>query len=206
MPKITPFLWFDDQAEQAAEFYVSIFKNSKLGQVSRYGDAGPGPKGGVMVASFELDGQPFTALNGGPQFKFTEAVSFVVDCETQAEVDDFWDKLSAGGEKGRCGWLKDRFGLSWQVVPRALMELAGDPDPEKSRRVMEAMMQMTKIEIAKLEQAHGAKADPPPYAADPASARSMCPRNAGCRSSSPAVSASRRSHSDRYQSRRAAVW
>jgi predicted 3-demethylubiquinone-9 3-methyltransferase (glyoxalase superfamily) len=154
MHKITPFLWFDNQAEEAMNHYVSIFKNSKVGKITRYGDAGPGPKGSVMIASFELEGQPFTALNGGPQFKFTEAVSFVVDCETQAEVDELWEKLSAGGQEGQCGWLKDKFGLSWQIVPKALVELMSDPDPEKSRRVTEAMMQMTRIDIARLRQAH----------------------------------------------------
>jgi predicted 3-demethylubiquinone-9 3-methyltransferase (glyoxalase superfamily) len=154
MQKITPFLWFDNQAEEAMRFYVSIFRNSKPGRILRYGDAGPGPKGSVMIASFELDGQQFTALNGGPHFKFTEAVSFVVNCESQAEVDDYWDKLSAGGATQQCGWLKDKFGLSWQIVPTALIELLNDPDPEKSRRVMEAMLQMTKIDIATLRRAH----------------------------------------------------
>lgn len=154
MQKITPFLWFDSQAEEAANFYVSIFKNSKIGAISRYGDAGPGPKGSVMVVSFELEGQTFTALNGGPNFKFTEAISFVVDCKSQAEVDELWDKLSAGGRTQQCGWLKDKYGLSWQIIPTALMELMSDPDPEKSKRVMQAMLQMTKIDIAKLRQAH----------------------------------------------------
>jgi predicted 3-demethylubiquinone-9 3-methyltransferase (glyoxalase superfamily) len=154
MQKISPFLWFDDQAEEAMNFYVSVFKNSKVGNVTRYGDAGPGPKGSVMTASFELEGQPFTALNGGPHFKFTEAVSFFVSCETQAEVDELWDKLSEGGQTQQCGWLKDKFGLSWQIIPVALMELMNDPDPEKSRRVMESMLQMTKIDIAKLRQAY----------------------------------------------------
>jgi predicted 3-demethylubiquinone-9 3-methyltransferase (glyoxalase superfamily) len=154
MQKISPFLWFDDQAEEAMHFYVSVFKNSKTGDVTRYGDAGPGPKGSVMTASFELEGQPFTALNGGPHFKFTEAISFVVSCETQAEVDELWDKLSQGGQTQQCGWLKDKFGLSWQITPVALMELMSDPDPERSRRVMEAMLQMTKIDIAKLRQAY----------------------------------------------------
>lgn len=154
MQKITPFLWFDNQAEEAMRFYVSIFRNSKAGRILRYGDAGPGPKGSVMIASFELDGQQFTALNGGPHFKFTEAVSFVVHCETQAEVDDYWDKLSAGGATQQCGWLKDKFGLSWQIVPTALIELINDPDPEKSRRVTEAMLQMTKIDIATLRRAY----------------------------------------------------
>jgi predicted 3-demethylubiquinone-9 3-methyltransferase (glyoxalase superfamily) len=154
MQKITPFLWFDDRAEEAMSFYASIFKNSKVKGVTRYGDAGPGPKGSVMTASFELEGQQFTALNGGPHFKFTEAISFVVDCETQEEVDEFWDRLSAGGQTQQCGWLKDKFGLSWQIVPSALIELMSDPDPEKARRVTEAMLQMTKIEIAKLQQAY----------------------------------------------------
>jgi predicted 3-demethylubiquinone-9 3-methyltransferase (glyoxalase superfamily) len=154
MQKITPFLWFDNQAEEAMRFYVSIFKNSKPGRILRYGDAGPGPKGSVMIAAFELDGQHFTALNGGPHFKFTEAVSFVVNCETQAEVDDYWDKLSEGGATQQCGWLKDKFGLSWQIVPTALIELINDPDPEKSKRVTEAMLRMIKIDIATLRRAH----------------------------------------------------
>ncbi len=151
--KITPFLWFDKEAEEAAKLYVSIFQNSKVGKVLRYGDTGPGPKGSVMTVSFELEGQQFTALNGGPQFKFTEAVSFVVHCETQAEVDHFWEKLTAGGRPVQCGWLKDKFGLSWQIVPNALIELLSDPDPKKSQRVMAAMMQMVKIDIAKLKEA-----------------------------------------------------
>jgi predicted 3-demethylubiquinone-9 3-methyltransferase (glyoxalase superfamily) len=154
MQKIHPFLWFDNQAEEAMNFYVSIFKNSKVGKVVRYGEAGPGPKGSVMTATFELEGQPFTALNGGPHFKFNEAISFVVDCKSQAEVDELWEKLSAGGEPGQCGWLKDKFGLSWQIVPSVLMELLSDPDPEKSQRVMAAMLKMTKIEIATLKQAY----------------------------------------------------
>lgn len=154
MQKITPFLWFDDQAEEAMNHYVSIFKNSKVGRVTRYGDAGPGPKGGVMTASFALEGHEFTALNGGPHFRFTEAISFSVDCKTQAEVDELWEKLSEGGEKGQCGWLKDKFGLSWQIIPTVLTELLGDTDPQKSKRVMEAMLQMTKIDIAKLKQAY----------------------------------------------------
>jgi predicted 3-demethylubiquinone-9 3-methyltransferase (glyoxalase superfamily) len=154
MQKITPFLWFDDQAEEAMNFYVGVFKNSKGGNVTRYGDAGPGPKGSVMTASFELEGQQFTALNGGPRFKFTEAVSFVVSCETQDEVDELWERLSEGGQTQQCGWLKDKFGLSWQIVPIAMMELMSDPDPNRSRRVMEAMLQMTKIDIAKLRQAY----------------------------------------------------
>jgi predicted 3-demethylubiquinone-9 3-methyltransferase (glyoxalase superfamily) len=154
MQKISPFLWFDNQAEEAMHFYVSIFKQSKVGHIVRYGDAGPGPNGSVMTASFELDGQQFTALNGGPRFKFTEAISFVVDCQDQAEVDDLWDRLSEGGEKGPCGWLKDKFGLSWQIVPSVLIELISDPDRQKSRRVMEAMLQMSKIDVAKLKAAH----------------------------------------------------
>jgi len=154
MQKITPFLWFNDQAEEAMLFYTSIFKNSKIGSVSRYGDAGPGPKGSVMSATFTLNGQDFMALNGGPQYKFTEAVSFYVNCETQAEVDEYWEKLSAGGEEGPCGWLKDKFGLSWQIVPTVLGELLSDPDPVKAQNVMQAMFQMKKLDIAKLKQAH----------------------------------------------------
>ncbi|BCP52458.1 VOC family protein [Kaistia sp. 32K] len=156
MQKITPFLWFDGQAEEAANFYVSVFKNGRLGQVSRYGDAGPGPAGSVMVASFEIEGLTFTALNGGPHFKFTPAVSFLVDCKSQEEVDYFWDRLSEGGRTDQCGWLQDKFGLSWQVVPRVLIELLNDPDRGKSQRVMAAMMQMTKIEISKLHEAYEA--------------------------------------------------
>ena len=152
--KITPFLWFDNQAEEAIQFYTSIFKDSRINSVTRNGDAGPGPKDSVMVASFTLAGQNFIALNGGPHFKFTEAISFVVSCETQPEIDELWDKLSAGGEAGRCGWLKDKFGLSWQIVPPVLSKLLQDPDAEKSRRVMAAMMKMTKIDISLLQQAH----------------------------------------------------
>jgi len=154
MQKITPFLWFDDKAEEAMNFYVSIFKNSKRGRISRYGEAGPGPKGTVMVATFQLEGQEFIALNCGPQFKFTEAISFVVSCETQDEVDAFWEKLSEGGAKGQCGWLKDKYGLSWQIVPTALGELMSDPDPEKSKRVMTAMLQMKKLDISGLKRAY----------------------------------------------------
>ena len=154
MQKITPFLWFDNQAEEAMNFYVSIFKNSKTLSCTRYGDAGPGPKGTVIVASFELDGQEFMALNGGPRFKFTEAVSFVVNCETQAEIDEMWAKLSAGGEESQCGWLKDKFGLSWQVVPPILSKLMQDKDPQKSNRVMQALLQMKKIDIATLQRAY----------------------------------------------------
>ena len=154
MPKITPFLWFDDKAEEAMNFYTSIFKNSKTGSVTRYGEGGPGPKGAVMTATFQLEGQDFTALNGGPHFKFTEAISFLVNCETQEEVDEFWEKLSAGGEKGQCGWLKDKYGLSWQIIPSALGEMLQDKDPEKSKRVMQAMLQMKKLDIARLKQAY----------------------------------------------------
>jgi predicted 3-demethylubiquinone-9 3-methyltransferase (glyoxalase superfamily) len=154
MRPISPFLWFDTQAEDAAKHYVSIFSNSKILKVSRYGDAGPGPKGSVLTVTFELDGQRFTALNGGPRFKFTEAISFVIDCKTQEEVDHFWSKLSAGGEESQCGWLKDKFGLSWQVIPTVLGELITDPDPAKSKRAMEAMLKMKKIDIAALRKAH----------------------------------------------------
>ncbi len=155
MQKITPFLWFDNQVEEAMNFYVSIFDNSKIIGVTRYGDAGPGPKGTVLTGAFVLDGQEFTALNGGPHFKFTEAISLVVNCETQQEIDEKWQKLSEGGEKGQCGWLKDKYGLSWQVVPPVLIEMLQDKDPEKSNRVMEAMLKMTKIEIETLRRAYG---------------------------------------------------
>ncbi len=154
MQKITPFLWFDGNAEEAMNFYVSIFKNSKVGRITRYGDAGPGPKGTVMSATFELDGQEFFALNGGPQFKFTSAISFFVNCETQQEVNDLWEKLSAGGKKDRCGWLTDRFGLSWQIIPTALGKMLADKDPAKANRVMKAMLQMDKIEIEGLKRAY----------------------------------------------------
>ena len=153
MQKITPFLWFDSRAEEAMNFYVSIFRNSKKGKLTRYGDAGPGTKGTVMTAVFQLDGQEFIALNGGPQFKFSEAVSFVVNCKTQKEVDELWEKLSAGGEQQMCGWLKDKFGLSWQIVPTALPELLSDPDPAISQSVMKAMMQMKKLDIEGLKRA-----------------------------------------------------
>jgi predicted 3-demethylubiquinone-9 3-methyltransferase (glyoxalase superfamily) len=153
MQKITPFLWFNDQAEEAMQFYVSIFPDSKVKSVTRYGDVGPGPKGTVMTASFQLSGQDFVALNGGPQFPFTWAISFVVDCETQEEVDSYWEKLSEGGQPSRCGWLQDKYGLSWQIVPRALPELLQDKDPAKAQRVMKAMLQMDKIDIAKLKEA-----------------------------------------------------
>ena len=154
MQEITPFLWFDNQAEEAANFYVSIFKNSKILGVSHFGEAGPGPAGTVLTVTFELDGQEFMALNGGPHFTFTEAISFFVNCETQQEVDELWAKLTAGGEESMCGWLKDKYGLSWQIVPKALMELMQDEDPVKARRVTEAMLQMRKIDIAKLQQAY----------------------------------------------------
>ena len=152
--KITPFLWFDKQAEEAAHFYVSIFKNSKILHVSRYGDAGPGPKGSVMVVNFQIAGQEFTALNGGPLFKFSEAFSFVVNCENQQEVDEYWSKLtSGGGQESQCGWLKDKFGFSWQIVPTALAKLMSDKDPANASRVMQALLQMKKIDIATLEEA-----------------------------------------------------
>jgi len=152
MQKITPFLWFDNNAEEAAQFYTSIFKNSKILNVSRYGDAGPGPKGSVMVVNFQLEGQQFTALNGGPLFKFSEAFSFVVNCETQKEIDEYWNKLtSGGGKESECGWLKDKFGFSWQIAPTALGRLMSDP--KKANRVMQAVLQMKKLDIAKLEEA-----------------------------------------------------
>ena len=158
MQTITPCLWFDDQAEEAAHFYVSLIKNSKILNVARYGESGAKisgkPQGSVMTVTFQLDGQEFMALNGGPQFKFTEAISLILNCETQAEVDELWEKLSAGGEKGPCGWLKDMYGLSWQIVPTALGRMLQDKDAEKSKRVMQAMLQMKKIEIRKLEQAY----------------------------------------------------
>jgi predicted 3-demethylubiquinone-9 3-methyltransferase (glyoxalase superfamily) len=154
MQKITPFLWFDNQAEEAVKFYTSIFKNSRIDSVTRYGEAGPGPKGSVMTIAFQLEGQEFTALNGGPVFHFTEAISFYVDCKTQEEVDELWEKLSEGGEKGQCGWLKDKYGLSWQIVPRALIEMLQDKDPQKAFRVTQAMLKMSKIEIGKLRQAY----------------------------------------------------
>ena len=154
MNKITPFLWFDDKAEEAMNFYCSIFKNSKVGSISRYGEAGPGPKGTVMSATFELNGQEFMALNGGPVFTFTPAISFFVNCETQEEVDELWEKLSADGEEGQCGWLKDKYGLSWQIVPSSLGEYLNGNDTEKSHRAMEAMLQMKKLDIHKLKQAY----------------------------------------------------
>ena len=154
MQKITPFLWFDDMAEEAAYFYVSIFKDSKILNLARCGEAGPGPKGTVMVATFQLEGQKFMALNGGPHYTFSPAISFLVDCETQAEVDELWEKLSAGGNELQCAWLKDKFGVSWQIVPRALIELMQDKDPVKSQRVFNAMLQMTKIDIEGLKRAY----------------------------------------------------
>jgi predicted 3-demethylubiquinone-9 3-methyltransferase (glyoxalase superfamily) len=152
--KITPFLWFDGKAEEAMNFYVSIFKNSKVVQLTRYGDAGPGPKGTVMSAIFQLEGQEFYALNGGPQFKFSPAISLFVNCETQQEVDELWDKLSAGGATNRCGWLDDKFGLTWQIIPTTLGRLLQDKDAAKANRVMKAMMQMDKIDIVRLQQAY----------------------------------------------------
>jgi predicted 3-demethylubiquinone-9 3-methyltransferase (glyoxalase superfamily) len=155
--KITTFLWFDGNAEQAANLYTSIFRNSKILEVVRYGDGGPGAKGSVMIVRFQLEGQEFIALNGGPQFKFTEAISLAVSCDTQEEVDELWTRLTDGGEEGQCGWLKDRFGLSWQIVPSVIPELMRDPDPEKSRRVMQALLQMKKIDIAGLKKAHAGR-------------------------------------------------
>lgn len=152
--KITPFLWFNQQAEEAAELYVSLFPDSRIGQVTRYGAAGPGPAGSVMIVQFELAGIGFTALNGGPHYQLTEAFSLAVDCESQAEIDRLWERLSEGGTPGQCGWLKDRFGVSWQIVPGLLGRLLGDPDPAKSQRVMQAMLQMNRIDLAQLQQAY----------------------------------------------------
>jgi predicted 3-demethylubiquinone-9 3-methyltransferase (glyoxalase superfamily) len=158
MQKINPCLWFDNRAEEAAKFYVSIFKNSKVGKITRYGKAGAEVsgrlQGTVMTATFEIEGQEFVAINGGPQFKFTEAISFVVNCETQKEIDEMWERLSQGGKEGQCGWLKDKYGLSWQIVPPVLGELLQDKDANKSERVMEAMLQMNKLDIKKLKQAY----------------------------------------------------
>ena len=154
MQKITPFLWFDDKAEEAVDFYTSIFKNSKTISISRYGDAGPGPKGAVMVAKFQIEGQEFMALNGGPTFTFSPAISFVVNCKSQEEVDELWEKLSEGGAKSQCGWLTDKFGLSWQIVPTVLGELMQDKDPVKTNRVMAALLQMTKLDIEGLRKAY----------------------------------------------------
>jgi len=153
MQKITPFLWYDGNAEEAANFYISIFKNSKMGKISRYGEAGPGPKGSAMSVTFQIEGQEFFALNGGPQFKFTPAISFFVNCETQKEVDELWEKLSAGGRTDRCGWLQDKFGVSWQIIPTVLGQLLGDKDPQRAKRAMQAMLQMTKIDGNALQQA-----------------------------------------------------
>jgi predicted 3-demethylubiquinone-9 3-methyltransferase (glyoxalase superfamily) len=154
MQKITPFLWFNNNLEEAMNLYVSLFKNSKIVSVNRSGEAGPGPKGSVMSATFELDGQQFLALNGGPHFSFTPAISLFVNCETQDEIDELWEKLSAGGEKSRCGWLKDKFGLSWQIVPAGLGDMLQDKNPQKAKNTMNAMLQMGKLDIAKLRQAH----------------------------------------------------
>ena len=154
MQKITPFLWFDNKAEEAANFYVSIFKNSKILNVARYGEAGPGPKGSVMMVTFQIEGQEFMALNGGPQYTFTPAISLFVHCETQAEVDDLWTKLTAGGKEVQCAWLQDKYGVSWQIVPKTLLELMQDKDRVKSQRVFKAMLQMTKIDIEGLKRAY----------------------------------------------------
>ena len=153
MPRITPNLWFDSEAEEAAEFYVSVFPRSQITGISYYGDAGPGPTGTVLTVAFVLDGQPFTALNGGPAFNFSEAISFVVDCADQDEVDHYWARLSVGGEESQCGWLKDRFGVSWQVVPAGMGEVMGDPDPERAQRAMKAMLGMKKLDLAALRAA-----------------------------------------------------
>jgi len=157
MQKITTFLWFNGQAEEAMHFYISIFKNSKVLSVTRYGDAGPGPKGSVMSATFQLEGQTFYALNGGPQYTFTPAISLFVSCETQAEVDELWEKLLQGGRPNRCGWLQDKYGLSWQIIPSALGKMLGDKDPQKANRVMQAMLQMDKIDVKRLQQAYDGK-------------------------------------------------
>ena len=157
MKKITPFLWFNDKAEEAMKFYVSIFKNSKVLGVTRYGKEGPGPKGSVLTARFRLEGQEFIALNGGPQFTFTPAISFSVDCKTQQEVDRLWKKLLESGRPSQCGWLQDKYGLSWQIVPSALPKMLGDKDPEKAGRVMKAMLQMSKIDIATLRRAYNSR-------------------------------------------------
>jgi predicted 3-demethylubiquinone-9 3-methyltransferase (glyoxalase superfamily) len=154
LQKITPFLWFDHEAEEAARFYTTVFENSRIEAVTRYGESGPGPKGSVMTVAFELDGQKFVALNGGPAFKFTEAISFVVNCENQQEVDEMWEKLSSGGKEIECGWLKDRYGLCWQIVPAVFFEMMQDPDAERKERVIRAMFQMKKFDIAGLEAAY----------------------------------------------------
>jgi len=157
MQKITPCLWFDHQAEEAARFYVSLFKNSTIGAINHYGEGAPMPKGTVLTVRFQLDGQEYLALNGGPIFKFTEAVSFIVNCETQEEVDRMWDKLSEGGQVQQCGWLKDKFGLSWQIVPTALGKMLSDPEPGRTARVMKALLQMKKLDLKKLEEAYAGK-------------------------------------------------
>ena len=154
MQKISPFLWFDHQAEEAANFYISVFRRSKTVSINRYGDAGPGPKGSVMIVKFLIEGQEFIAINGGPQFQFSPAISFVVNCKTQDEIDMFWENLSEGGEKQQCGWLKDKYGVSWQIVPVILGEMMNDPDPVKSQRVMQALLPMGKIDIKLLKQAY----------------------------------------------------
>jgi predicted 3-demethylubiquinone-9 3-methyltransferase (glyoxalase superfamily) len=154
MQRIVPFLWFNDRAEEAVNFYVSLFKDSRVMSVTRHGEAGPGPKGSVMMVVFRLEGQDFYALNGGPQFTFSPAISLLVNCETQEEVDELWEKLSEGGEKNQCGWLKDRYGLSWQIVPTILGQLMQGQDPAKSQRVMKALLQMDKLDIARLKQAY----------------------------------------------------
>jgi predicted 3-demethylubiquinone-9 3-methyltransferase (glyoxalase superfamily) len=154
MQKITPFLWFNGQAEEAAQFYVSVFRHSNIRRVTRYGDAGPGPKGSAMTVQFDIDGQEFVALNGGPQFRFTPAVSFLVNCQTQEEVDQLWDKLSEGGSEQQCGWLQDKYGLSWQIIPTALPQMLQDKDPQKANAVMQAMLKMKKIDIATLKDAY----------------------------------------------------
>src|SRR5271169_2101702 len=157
MRKITPFLWFDNNAEEAMNFYTSVFKDSKIGRVSRFPEGAPRPAGTVMTATFELNGQEFIVLNGGPLFKFTEAISFFVSCETQQEVDELWEKLSAGGKESKCGWLKDKYGLSWQIIPSALTKMLGDPDAEKAKRVMQAMLKMVKIDVSRLQRAYDGK-------------------------------------------------
>lgn len=157
MQKITPFLWFDGKAEEAAKFYTSIFKNSKIGRIDRYPEGAPAPAGSVMSVTFQIEGQEFHALNGGPMYKFTPAISFFVNCTTQEEVDELWEKLSEGGTPNRCGWLQDKFGVSWQIIPAVLREMLGDKDPQKSKRVMEAMLQMVKIDIKRLKQAYEQK-------------------------------------------------
>jgi len=157
MQKIRPFLWFDNNAEEAMRFYTSIFKNSKLGEIRRHGEAGPGPKGSVMTGTFTIEGQEFMVLNGGPTYKFSPAISFFVSCDTQGELDELWEKLSAGGAEVQCGWIRDKFGVSWQIIPKALGELLGDKDPQKSQRVMKAMLKMVKIDVEGLQRAYEGK-------------------------------------------------